>query len=200
MSNLQRFIQLDEVDAVVITHEHPDHWSDLEGLAIAFKWGLRRDGPAVFAPEGLQTMMRVGTAADVFTWHSISESREVSLEEVKLSFSRTDHSVPTFAVRAECQGRKFGYSADTGPRWRLAALGTDLDLALCEATFLADKEGTVQHMSARQAGTSAAEAGVKRLVITHLMPGVDKHAAAEEASRSFGVAVDVAAIGARFEV
>src|SRR5581483_215884 len=35
LANLQRHVGLAEVDAVVLTHEHPDHWSDIEGYAVA---------------------------------------------------------------------------------------------------------------------------------------------------------------------
>ena len=200
MSNLQRHVRLEDIDAVVITHQHPDHWSDLDGLAVAFKWALGLPGPLVYAPEGVRDLMRVGDAADVFRWHEIYERSVVSVGDMKASFSRTDHSVPTFGVRIEYLSRNLGYSADTGPAWRLSALGSDLDLALCEASFLADREGTVQHMSGRQAGASALEAGVGRLVITHLIPGTDRTAARLEAEESFGGPVEVATIGARFEV
>lgn len=200
MANLQRYIALVDLDAVVVTHSHPDHWSDLEGLAIAFKWSLDRGGLPVFAAEGIREKMRVGVAADAFTWGAIDESTAISIGEMKVCFSRTDHPVPTFAVRVECAGRVLGYSADTGPGWNLSSLGTDLDLALCEATFLRDREGTVQHLSARQAGASASEAEVKRLVITHLMPGVDRLAAQIEAAESYGREVEVATIGAQYEV
>jgi ribonuclease BN (tRNA processing enzyme) len=172
----------------------------LEGLAIAFKWSLRRDGPVVFAPGGIRELMRVGLAPDVFSWQEIDERSQVSAGGVQISFSRTDHPVPTFAVRAECDGRRFGYSADSGPGWGLAQLGDDLHLALCEASFLSDKEGTVQHMSARQAGRSAAEAKVERLVITHLIPGVDREESRIEAEKAFGSPVEMAHVGARYEV
>lgn len=200
MANLQRHIGLEEIDAVVLTHQHPDHWTDLEGLAIAFRWSLMRDGPVVFAPAGIRELLRVGEAADVFSWQDIDETSAVSVDDLRLSFSRTDHSVPTFAVRAECDGRCFGYSADSGPGWGLAELGDDLNLALCEATFLSDKEGTVQHMSARQAGMSAAEAKAERLVITHLMPGVDRDESRIEAEKAFGSPIEIAHLGARYEV
>jgi ribonuclease BN (tRNA processing enzyme) len=200
MSNLQLHDCLTDVDAVVISHQHPDHWTDLEGLAIAFKWNLRLPGPPAFAPGGIRELMRVGDAADVFAWNEISADSVVSIGDLTVSFSRTDHSVPTFAVRVECLGRSLGYSADTGPAWALSELGTDLDLALCEATFLSDKEGTVQHMSARQAGASASASGVDRLVITHLTPGTDREAARMEAEESFGKPVEVATVGATYEV
>ena len=200
MSNLQRHIKLEAIDAIVLTHQHPDHWTDLEGLAIACKWFLGIEGRPVFAPEGLRELMNVGAAADIFSWRTIDEGGVRNVGELKLSFSRTDHSVPTFATRFDYAGRSFGYSADTGPKWSLRSLGEGLNLALCEATFLTDKEGTVQHLSARQAGATASDADVERLVITHLSPGIDRHAARLEAERSFGRPVEVATIGVTYEV
>ena len=75
-----------------------------------------------------------------------------------------------------------------------------MHLALCEATFLSDKEGSVQHLSARQAGRTGRTAGVERLVITHLAPRLDRQAARQEAEDAFGAEVTVAAVGARYQV
>lgn len=200
MANLQRFIGLDQIDAVVLTHEHPDHWTDLEAYCVALKWGLRRSGPPVYGPENLERLMRVGSAANAVRWYTIAEGTDVQVGNLHLTFSRTDHPVPTFAVRIDGAGRSLGYSADSGPDWAMASLGSGLDLALCEATFLSDEEGSVQHMSARQAGRTAAEAAAKRLVITHLAPRIDRESARTEAEEAFGAPVEVAAISSRYEV
>jgi ribonuclease BN (tRNA processing enzyme) len=119
---------------------------------------------------------------------------------MKVTFSTTDHSVPTLAVRVDGAGRSLGYSADSGPGWGLSSLGPGLDLALCEATFLSDMEGTVQHMSARQAGRSGAEAGVGTLVITHVGPRIDHDAVRAEAAGAFGREVTLARPGQRYRV
>jgi ribonuclease BN (tRNA processing enzyme) len=98
-------------------------------------------------------------------------------------------------VRVAVAGRALGYSADTGPRWPLSALGTDLDLALCEATYTHEHEGTAQHMSGRQAGEAARQAGAARLVITHRWPSADPAAVLGEARRAFGGPVATAQVG-----
>lgn len=200
LANLQTHIPLEQLDAVFLSHSHPDHWLDLEGLAVAFKWFMGRKGLPVYAPGDIRDLMRVGSASEVFDWHLIDEETRATAGCLSVDFCRTDHPVTTFAMRVEGDGRALGYSADSGAAWRLSSLGPDLDLALCEATFLADREGTVQHLSARQAGLTAKEAGVPRLMITHISPGIDRDAARLEAEAAFGSAVEVASIGGRYEV
>jgi ribonuclease BN (tRNA processing enzyme) len=82
----------------------------------------------------------------------------------------------------------------------MESLGPGIDLALCEATFLQDREGSVQHFSARQAGRTARAAGARRLVITHIWPTLDRAASQAEAEAAFGAPVEVAAVDAVYEV
>ena len=202
MAALQTHVPLDELDAVVLTHEHADHWSDLEHLDVAFRWYLGRSGFPVYAPPDL-----IAAASDripddgVVDWRPTSPDQPIEIGPMTFTFSRTDHPVQTFAVRVDGRGRSLGYSADTGPRWPLSSLGPGLDLALVEATWLADHErDAAPHLSARQAGATARQAGVGRLVLTHVLPTTPRAAAEEEAEASFGAPVEVAGAGARYEL
>ena len=112
-----------------------------------------------------------------------------------LRFSQTDHGPVTLAVALEGDGATLGYSADSGPGWALSALGSGLDLVLCEATYTKEHEGTLQHMSARQAGESARAARAKRLVVTHRWPTVAAGAVRAEAAAAFGGPLAQAAVG-----
>jgi ribonuclease BN (tRNA processing enzyme) len=200
LANLQRHVDLDAVDAVVLSHEHPDHWSDLEGFFVACRYVQPRSGVPVYAPRGLRDLLRMGPTEGTFAWHDIAEGDRVEIGPMTLTFSRTDHPPETLAVRVDAHGRSLGYSADSGPRWSLASLGAGLQLAVCEATFLQDGEGAVAHLSARQAGATARAAGAERLLITHLWPTVDPGAAQEEAEASFGGLVEVAALNRTYPV
>jgi len=212
LANLQRHVSLDELDAVVLSHEHPDHRSDVEGLAVALSLGGSRPGTApcgvavdgrpslpVYAPAGLAGQV-YHDGSPGLTWHEVAEGDRIRVGGLDLVFSRTDHGPPTLAVRVDGDGACLGYSADSGPAWSLEALGTDLDLALCEATYCARDEGRSQHMSARQAATSAVEAGVRHLVVTHRWPTVSAEEVFEEASEAWGRPVDQARMGATWEV
>src|SRR5262249_10305986 len=126
-------------------------------------------------------------------WHEITDRGHARIGGLAVDFAATEHYVDTLAVRIAVDGVAMGYSADTGPSWSFRELGADLDFALCEATTLADGEGEgVLHLSARQAGDMARDAGVQRLVLTHIQPGVDRAASQAEGAAAYGAAVDVA--------
>jgi ribonuclease BN (tRNA processing enzyme) len=197
LANLQRHLDLREVDAVVLSHEHPDHWTDVEGFAVARSYVIGGDGVVpVFSPASVR--QRVYFDAPFYEWHEIAEGDRAEIGGLSFTFRRTDHGPETLAARIDGEGSSIGYSADSGPAWSLEALGPGLDLALCEATYLRDDEGRTQHMSARQAGTSGREAGVGRLVLTHRWPTVAAQAIREEGSAAFGSEVEQASPGAEF--
>ena len=198
LANLQTHCRLGEVDAVVLSHEHPDHWTDLEAFGVALRYALRLPGPPVYAPAGLHRHAYHGT--DAFgPWHEVTDGDAVDIGSMALTFSRTDHGPETLAVRVDSGGRSIGYSADTGPAWSLEALGEGLDLAVCEATIPRSKEGQLQHLSAHQAGESARAARARALVLTHIWPTLDPERSRIEGADAFGISVEVATPHARYE-
>ena len=198
LANLQRHIGVDQLDAIVLSHEHPDHWSDLEGWRIVWQYRLKREEPfPVYAPAGLRGHT-YDPSSPAFAWHEVTSGATVTVGTMEFTFSRTDHDPETLGMRVDAGGRSLGYSADTGPAWSLEALGPGLDLALCEATMTIEEEGTLQHLSARQAGSTARAAGAGRLVLTHLWSTLDPEQSRGEASQAFGGPVEVASVGARY--
>lgn len=198
LGRLQREIPLERLDAVVITHEHPDHRGDLDGLAVALRFGPVSRRVPVIAPASVRSFVYYDW--DVLSWRDVTDGDSLEVGNLGLTFSRTDHGPETLAVRLDSGGSALGYSADSGPGWSFEALGSGIDMALSEATYLRDMEGGAQHLSGRQAGAGAAASGIPRLVITHRWPSVPAVAVADEASCAFGAGVEVATSGARFVV
>lgn len=199
LAALQTHVGLGDVDAVVVSHEHPDHRNDLEGFHVACAYVLHRQGVPVFAPAGVREH-GYHTGPPTLEFTDLADGASFAVHGMAFTASRTDHGPETLALRVEADGRSMGYSADTGPGWSPTALGPPLDLMLSEATFTADHEGESQHLSGRQAGQMAREAGARRLILTHLWPVIDRAVVQAEAEAVYGGGVELAEAGCTYEV
>jgi ribonuclease BN (tRNA processing enzyme) len=201
MANLQRFVDIDRLDGIVISHSHPDHWTDLLVYHHLVKYYRVRERVPVYSPRRvLELLEESNREAPPLDWHVVDESSEVRIGGMTFTFSRTDHPVETMAIRADGLGAAVAYSADTGPAWSLSSLGDGIGLALVEATLDPEHEGVVQHLSGRQAGATAEEAGVRALVLTHIDPAIAHDRQLDEAKAAFRGPVSLATVGARYEV
>jgi ribonuclease BN (tRNA processing enzyme) len=186
-----------DLSAVVLTHGHPDHCVDIYSLHVMLRYGLGIEQLPVYAPEGLEKFLLslVSDWGNTFDWRVVGDGDAARVGDVDLRFSRTDHPPPTYAVEATHDGRRFIYTADTGPDWSIGAFAPGADLVLSEATYLHDAIPAPIHLSAKQAGEAARDAAAQRLILTHLWPMIDRVAAIEEGSEAFGTGVVLATQG-----
>jgi ribonuclease BN (tRNA processing enzyme) len=199
LAALQRHLPLEDLDAVVISHSHPDHWVEVPILRNALRYVLGVEGLPLHAPsEVLRLANQVSHEhiAPTLVPQRITDGSHVDLGELELSCSRTRHPPETLAFCFDDGRHRLGYSADTGPGWDFRSFGRPVDLALCEATFRGS-EGPHDpvHMTAHEAGEAAAVAGAASLLLTHLLPGADPHEASRDAESAYGAAVGVAHSG-----
>jgi ribonuclease BN (tRNA processing enzyme) len=195
---LQRHLPVEDLTAVVLTHEHPDHCVDLYGLHVMLRYGLHRQNLPVYAPVGIGEHLGSLVGNDwggTFAWHAIDETEPVTIGSTTLRFSRTDHPPPTYAVEITAGDARLVYTSDTGPRWSIEAFPAGADLVLSEATYLHDHKAAPIHLSAKEAGTYAKAAKARRLVLTHLWPQVDPQLIVAEATAAFGAPVSLATPG-----
>jgi ribonuclease BN (tRNA processing enzyme) len=205
LANLQDHVRPDELDAVVVTHSHPDHWAEVPVLRNALTYVLHRGGvPLLTTAEtlGMVEAASHGRVGSAFVPRVITDGSELSIGPLSVRCSRTDHPPETLAVRVDHDGRSFAYTADTGPGWSLAELGPGIDLAISEATFLErdSDPGRPVHLTAAEAGAAARGAGVGRLLVTHVLPLGSVDEAVAEATDAYGAPVGAARIHDTHEV
>ena len=203
LARLQEHVPLAEVDGVVCSHSHPDHWLELPLAFNALRYYLGRPDdaiPLLWTAETAELFTGVsgGPPEPTFASRVVDERCTTTIGDIDLRFSRTDHPVETLAVRADCDGRSIVYSADTGDGWELSALGPGIDLAVVEATLDEHDAGIVQHLTAGEAGAKAARADVEQLVLTHLAPGADPDARVAAAAAHYPGPIAVAHTDERF--
>ena len=188
----------DGIDAVIVTHAHPDHMVDLHGLFRA-RWYGRRGAPAIplFAPEPVRTRL-LGLEDDgedvvrrVFDWHPLPAAPQQA-GPLRLESMLLPHYVPNAGVRLSAPGLTLAYTGDTGPDPALAELGRDADLFITDATDLGQRPGSLSagpgpalNLTAREAAEAAAAARARRLLLTHFWPDNDRRAALAAASSAF---------------
>lgn len=203
---LVRRLDLEMLDAVVVSHRHPDHCMDLVSAYHAFAYGdSSRRGIPLYAPDEVFSAFLSflgqdgdGGFAQVFDLHTLSDRDEIAIGGIRVSFAAADHTVPTMASRWSDGHKALAYSADTGPRGHWTRLVQGANLFLCEASMGAApyQRETPHHMTAKDAGKIARKQGARRLMLTHIPPHIDSPKAVAEAERAFDRPVALAVPGA----
>lgn len=200
----------DMIDAIVISHQHPDHCSD---LATAFHaWTYRpepRTAVPVYAPlpvsERLALFLEKGPGSELyrtFYFRSVGDGDETVVGDLSVSFVEMNHSVPTVGSRWEANNRTLFFTGDTGPggSWRDAARG--VNVMLSESALQGPSDGKIveHHLTSAEAGAIAREVGAERLILTHIPPYLDPARSVHEAEVAFDRPVALATPGATFEI
>ncbi len=213
-----------DVDAVIISHLHADHFFDLVPFASALIYSPRQQPlsgdrgpgtrtparPALHAPPGATEALRQvcaggGMPAEhveaAFALREYAVSDVLEIGPLRVRFHRVPHFLPTQAVEVAGASGRMTFGADHGPSPELVAFASGTDLLLLEATLPRPERGSARgHLTAAEAGDHAERADARRLVLTHISDELDQGEARDQAAGTFTGPVDVAAEGAMFEV
>lgn len=212
-SRLQQKLNPFDLDAVIISHFHADHFFDLVPFRYALIYALRgrRETPLpLWLPPGgkeqLSTFARsFGAPADffagVFALGEFGGHSQVEIGDVRLVFTPTQHYIPSYSIQLRGSAT-LTYSGDTALCDEAVSAATGADLLLCEATAQASTYDQTRagHLSAADAATVATRAGVRRLLLTHIWHELDPAISLREARATFAGDVEVAVEGATYEV
>ncbi|MFI6427395.1 MBL fold metallo-hydrolase [Promicromonospora sp. NPDC050880] len=221
---LQRHLDPMALDAVSISHLHPDHCADLAGLYVYLRYhperGSLRDGGRgtplpVYGPSTAERHVALSyglsegeSMANDFDFRSWAEHPSVRVGPLTIEPHRVFHPVETYGVRVTGPSASGGtttlaYTGDTDACTSVVELARDADLLLSEAAFLEGRDDVVErgiHLTGRRAGQVATDAGARRLLLTHLPVWNDPADSLAEARGSYAGPVDVAEPGTVYEL
>lgn len=214
LSNLQKYLDFRLLTGVVLTHLHPDHCYDLfclrHAIGGALRDGSRRELLDLWLPEGpAENREQFARCQDAFSFKSIKAQPEtepkwpeIRVGDCKLEFMPTEHPLACFAVAVEFRGIRIVYTGDTGWTNRLIPFLRGADLLLCEASIqeVDASKAVAGHLTARQAGELAEQAGVKQLVLTHFWPEYNLAVTKQQARETFKGTVDLAEEGRTWKI
>jgi ribonuclease BN (tRNA processing enzyme) len=204
LPRLLQSIDADDVDAVLVSHGHPDHCADLNPLLRARTFrDDRPPAPALpaYAPPGalgpVLALDRPGSLDDAIDLREFTPGDGFSVGPFGVRSWLLPHFVPNAGLRLETDGWVLAYTGDSGPSPDLHHLARGADLLLAEASCAREvpTDSARYLSSASQAGHVASKAGAGKLVLTHLMPGTDPDDSVLAAAEAYAGPIAVASPG-----
>ncbi len=209
---MHRVINPCDLDAVVLTHLHPDHCLDTCGLYVMRTYrpgGPPSDRLPVWGPAG--TPARLGRAYGVSASEDLSDRYAfgVLVQEVPVEIGPfrvipylMNHPVEAYGLRVEADGVALAYTGDTDDCPSLRRLIAGVDLALMDCAFVDGRDRPLGiHLSGSRAATAAVQAGgVKRLMLTHIPSWNDPEVCRAQAAAIWPGEVEVCRAGRSYDL
>ena len=188
-----------DVDAVLVSHSHPDHCADLHPLlrARTLREEPARALPVHTLPGAVDRVLALddsGALRGAFAVVQFAAGDRFDVGPFQVQTWQLPHWVPNAGIRLTADGTALAYTGDTGPSPALVELARGADLFLAEASFPERVPASAaEYLStARQAGQDAARAAAGRLLLTHLLPGTAPDLAEDAARVAFAGEVGIA--------
>lgn len=170
LGKLSQYINLRDIDAIVLSHLHFDHMGDVPLLGYAYSMFHSRENftqmPKLFmprTPEDIASLM-----PDKLDITYIDDYLSAKVGDITLTFHRADHAIETYGIIVEWDGKRLAYTGDTtNGMGDATSLAKDATLFLADGGLLEKHKGG-SHMTVKE----ACEAGKTscRTVITHISP------------------------------
>lgn len=176
VTELEKEISPLDLDAVIISHYHPDHVADLGVLRHYFQLYPKHLWEPKVLPiyghdEDSYEFAKL-TMAGVSRGQAYDVAGTQQIGPFDISFIKTVHPVPCYAFRIleRETGQVLVFTGDTGYFDGLADFAKEANLFLADVYLYEGNENHPAHLTSKEAGQIAQEAAVKKLVLTHVPP------------------------------
>ena len=203
--------QMDEVDAVIISHPHPDHMADLVPLLFALNYDpelAARAHISLLAHAGVEPLLQALNNAwgnwlnpppERLAKRWLKPGGVTEVSGVRIAAAAARHHPHSLAWRLEAGGRSLVYLGDSEASPELAEFAQGADLLICHCAGT-DQEPKPGHLYPAACGELAAAAEVGALLLSHFYRVVDPAEAAASAASLFKGAVWAAFDGLQLEL
>jgi ribonuclease BN (tRNA processing enzyme) len=205
LSKLQNYLLPEELDAVILSHYHPDHIADIGVLQharlIQGFLGKSFSSLPIYGHPFDSEEYRKLSYKNITTGVAYEPNQTLTIGPFEITFLQTNHPVPCYAMRIEADGKVFVYTADTSFKDELIPFTFGADLLLCECNFYEGQNGQgAGHMTSIDAGTLAEQANVKKLILTHLPHYGELNQLIDQAKTKYNGPVNLASEGLIFQL
>jgi len=182
LARLMETASLSDIDAIVLSHLHFDHMSDMLPMQYALQFNPRQKALPVLAPAEPAAVRALLDCPRYDLW----PMEDTTIGEMRISFSPARHPVETYAVCITCDGSKFVFTGDSNQELLMEFFCEGADLLLADAGLSKqDHSFTSPHYSAELCGQLARNAHAKRLMLTHFNPKYNPADLLVEAQEAF---------------
>lgn len=206
LAELRRHVDIRTLDAIIVSHGHLDHVSDIPGLHHVLRYSPTPMPSTIplLLPPGASRQLHLwrdampGWDDEVLASREYDPSVEMTVGEISVRFAPTVHPLQGWAMRFSApEAGSIGYTADTGPSADLDPLFDGVGVLISEATLIVADEPaeTRGHLTAAEAGQLAGRTRASTLILSHRWEESDESTLLTEAAKAFAGPILLAAPG-----
>lgn len=199
MNLIKSGVNRHRITHILFSHFHADHFSDFitfffDAMIFTKYQGGTRPPLTVIGPPGTRNLFKIlfatlpgFTRAPFDVTLKEVDDRPFWIGKTKILPGRVIHSprLHCLGYRLEYGGKALAYSGDSLYCAGLVRLCKEVDLAVLDCSFPANRPGPV-HLHAGQCGQVAKEAGIGQLVLSHFYPIADRYDVRAQAAEQYG--------------